>query len=595
MGETTGEEATQRTYKTSTPDACTSSLESSSSELTGDEAMKADARTPTTPRESCLICLEDFPPWDLSPLPCCLKIGTCRVCHKEWCEKLRTTDLSHTCLNCRADLPKGELEYVALLQQHVIRTRSAVAMSGLAEVLMNRTTDIPCGPREVLELFEAAAQLGDVHSIYSLGVFYRDGVGLDCSVQPDLSKAEGFFGRAAAAGHRSAQFNLGRLYHRDNSDVAVGFYRQAAAQGHARAGIALTEIDANDRDALARLRALAKDGTAEERWEIGLTFARSGVADEGEALAMLESVSADHNNFTARLGWLFAVGFGSLARDLAKAETLLLHAANNGDVDAMCRLARVLCPSEEAEDAPDVDLHTLVRTALWLSRAADRGHAMAQIVLGKIHRTAPKGFPLSQQSAARLFFAAALQDLPIGQRSLADLYLTGEGVAPNVITGRYWLQKSRLSTKQKDYKGASGASNLSREQRKEAAKKVDALVLDERCETCEAPPAAGSRLKICLGCHSVVYCSSACQKVDHAKHKATCARTRKLRALRIPHGLQWPGRPEMPEGFEHWFHALSFEEQLDMSLEAQENRLKSGEEPTEGRSWRWSTSWREGA
>ena len=92
--------------------------------------------------------------------------------------------------------------------------------------------DYPTTLRE----WKPLAEQGDARAQYSLGVMYRDGLG----VPQDYKTALNWFRLAAKQGDPSAQFNLGGMYGEgrgvpQNYKTAVKWVRLAAEQGHASA------------------------------------------------------------------------------------------------------------------------------------------------------------------------------------------------------------------------------------------------------------------------------------------------------------------------------------------------------------------------
>ena len=101
------------------------------------------------------------------------------------------------------------------------------------------------------------------------------------------------------------------------------------------------------------------------------------------------------------------------------------------DLDTMNQLATAL----ERRGGEDV------RAADLLERAAEKGHAPAQAVLGYMF-TAGYGVPKDYGKAPSWLRKAAQQDYAGAQQSLGALYLDGLGVARDPDVALYWFRKS---------------------------------------------------------------------------------------------------------------------------------------------------------
>lgn len=94
----------------------------------------------------------------------------------------------------------------------------------------------PIHLRYLFRYFQLAADDGDSHAQFTLGLCYEDGV----AVKQDDHLAIEYFKRAAQARHPGAQFYLGLHYSQGvglsrNDETAMFYFKQAADQGHAKA------------------------------------------------------------------------------------------------------------------------------------------------------------------------------------------------------------------------------------------------------------------------------------------------------------------------------------------------------------------------
>lgn len=91
--------------------------------------------------------------------------------------------------------------------------------------------------QQVVNLLTSYADKENINAMYQLGVFYRQGRG----VEKSIPQAQKWFTKAANLGHANSQYQLGNMY--SFSEIksatpdadALKWWRKAAAQGHADA------------------------------------------------------------------------------------------------------------------------------------------------------------------------------------------------------------------------------------------------------------------------------------------------------------------------------------------------------------------------
>jgi TPR repeat protein len=201
---------------------------------------------------------------------------------------------------------------------------------------------------EGLRLLRAAAEQDDTEALRVLSALAASGRGMD---QSDL-EAYKYMRRAAELGSPEAQYNLagmlagGKGLPRDR-EAALVWGRKAAEQGYAPAQVAMGR--------------LLIGSVEQER--------------KREALDFLEKAAAQGNT-EALLFLSSAVGKGDfgLPKDEARAEALLLPAAEQGNADCQFVLAALYQHGETFADRRG-------EVRVWLQRAADQGHAKAREVL----------------------------------------------------------------------------------------------------------------------------------------------------------------------------------------------------------------------
>ncbi len=74
----------------------------------------------------------------------------------------------------------------------------------------------------------------------------------------------------------------------------------------------------------------------------------------------------------------------------------------------------------------------------WYQRASERGHADAQVKLGKIYRKDGEIDKRNYRIAGELFVSAARQGHVDAQYNRASMYENGEGIAVNNIMAHQW-------------------------------------------------------------------------------------------------------------------------------------------------------------
>ena len=127
-------------------------------------------------RDQCSICLEDLPKWagEFARMTCCGN-GLHHHCAKD----LMSTKMKYNCILCRAKTPTSHEEIVNYLRPWV-KKQKAWAQNGMGQMYKHGR-----GVKQSYEmarmLYELAAQQGDGNAMYSLGVMYDDGCGVEQS------------------------------------------------------------------------------------------------------------------------------------------------------------------------------------------------------------------------------------------------------------------------------------------------------------------------------------------------------------------------------------------------------------------------------
>jgi TonB family protein len=220
------------------------------------------------------------------------------------------------------------------------------------------------------------------------------GRGITAYVQGNYELAFRSWTKAAEAGDRLAQFNLGTLYSRGEGvtksiDKAVYWYRKAAEQGYPKAMYNVGEayrtgtgVKQNPELARKWLAKAAGAGHAPAQTMLGRIYENGdgAPADIAEAVRWYRK-AADGNDpeGLTLLATMYESGRG-VERDAAIARALLTSAAEQGDATAQVFLADQWLSGRGGPQSTEEGM-------FWLSRAARQGVAMAFAKLGRLYES----------------------------------------------------------------------------------------------------------------------------------------------------------------------------------------------------------------
>ncbi len=360
-----------------------------------------------------------------------------------------------------------------------------------AQAMLGRLYDVghgvPQNYSEALRWYRPAAEQNDPRAQLYLGLMYHNGHG----VAHDESEAAKWLRRAADQGDAEAQFEMGGMYSvgagvpQDYAETAR-WYRRAAEQGYADAQFVLWLYHHEGRgvpkdpvEAARWLRMAAERGHADAQFKLGVLYIEGdGVPEDGtEAVRWLYRAAQQGHAQTLEM---FGDTLDELAELTATPESLggwsetqgdarfsqLLGAAEGGDAEAQYEVAMAY-----VEGRGDVDDGERKEQALvWVTRAANQGHAGAMAELGSLYmgtddvqalrwlRPAAEkghggaqanlghmyaegqGVPKDDGEAARLFRSAAEQGFAQAQYNLGLMYGGGRGVPKNDAETARWLR-----------------------------------------------------------------------------------------------------------------------------------------------------------
>jgi len=267
--------------------------------------------------------------------------------------------------------------------------------------------------------FSKAAEMGDAHSMYCMGLNYIDGTG----VPRDVEKGINWLRKAAENGHDYAMFelashyNLGDIVEKDDQE-SLAYYEMAAQHGNVYAMINAAKLYENglgtekdtDRakvyfqEAYKKLEewAIEENDDMAQEWMGELYYAGCpliGVKiDYPQAIVWFEKAAkADNISALINLGLCYRYGMGTIV-DMGKAIELNERAAAKNVTMAMCNLASIYSMGE------GVERDDKKATELWAK-------------------------------------AAHLGD-PIGQSCLGEAYMLGHGVGQNYVQAVNWSRKA---------------------------------------------------------------------------------------------------------------------------------------------------------
>jgi len=288
----------------------------------------------------------------------------------------------------------------------------------------------PADPERALALFEQAAGAGIAEAHYNAGIMRWDGSGCE----PDPAKAKAHMQAAAGLGMQEAQAALAKMEQIERS----GAEQAPAAVPGAPAGQAGQAGQAPDPEMLARAR---EEAEAECARLAAWNEARSFDKDKSPFLPALPELSgagiaqlaemADHGDALAGMALALRHEAGAgVPKDAQKAQERLVAAAGQGLACAQQLLGARLA----SQDEPDLQM-----ARLWLSRAAEQGHPLAQARLGAMLRDG-QGGPKDPAQAKAMLEAAADFGLDAARFELARGLLRGEFGDPDAETAKGMLE-----------------------------------------------------------------------------------------------------------------------------------------------------------
>lgn len=270
-----------------------------------------------------------------------------------------------------------------------------------------------------LKEWQAGADAGEMDSTYELAIMFRDGEGIPA----DKAKAFALTKRAAEAGYYSAVKNMVASYHQ-----GIGV---PADDVQATAWL-LRGAETGDSDAMRRYGAALRTGAGvkADRKAAADWYERSFLYDDFASAKGIMISESDWNKYPmTTAGYDELVEAGSLPKpDLEARFRAILAKADGGDAEAQFQTAMMYYIGRGTK----VDL---AKMTVYLTRAADNGHAMAQMRLANTYIQGLGGNERDGKKAAHWLRQAALQKNPFALSLLGVSYLGGLGVPRDPTLG----------------------------------------------------------------------------------------------------------------------------------------------------------------
>lgn len=196
-----------------------------------------------------------------------------------------------------------------------------------------------------------------------------------------------------------------------------------------------------ERPTLNTIMAMAEQGNADAQYALGCRYdSGDGVRKNlPDGFRWFEAAAKQgHVLASLAVGRAYLNGRG-VKKNEQEATPFLRHAADHGDAEAQYRLGKIVYMDSQGEDDADGRYRLEKASFELLKAASDQGYAPAQCELGAVYAI-KNGYHV----AFDLYRAAALQELAIAQRYLADCYLWGYGCARNLELAEFWYRQAAM-------------------------------------------------------------------------------------------------------------------------------------------------------
>jgi len=323
-------------------------------------------------------------------------------------------------------------------------------------------------PRDSVPAFARTESDNSAESMYEQGIAYRRGQDLEL----DFQAARRLLRRAAEMNHVSAQFEYGIMLDHGlggerDQEKGLRWIEHSAKGGCIEARLYMGKhyaagdgVEKNQVRAEIYLRGAAEAGLAEAQMALGLLLRDAAPPLGNTELAadwLGKAVAQRCPAAFFPLSDLYERGHG-VARDLKKADELLLQAAEFGEPQAQLKIAKYYLTGAFGHAFPQD-----YRAALdWFRRAASHGVAEAEYEVGvRFEQNEGVDAPDMMQAVAS-YLKAAEMGYAQAQYRMGQVYLYGQSVNQNMRESKRWFAAAAAQ-------GHSGAVGYAKKLREHVA------------------------------------------------------------------------------------------------------------------------------
>lgn len=324
---------------------------------------------------------------------------------------------------------KKLLDKAVYLYQQSAALGYTKSMDTLAQINLLLKND-----QEAFKWFKKSAEWGSVSSIFSLGQYYRDGIG----TEKDVKAAITCFKKAVKRGHVESMKALGDCYSQDPAE-SYKWYKMAADQGDVESmnivanchekGIGIIQ---DPLEAFKWHKKAAEKGNVSSMYRYGhcLLNGIGTIKNEKEAVIWLQKAKDKGNEEAINLlADCYMQGIGFDKKDPAQAFSLYTLSAEKGNLNGMYHYAHCLWNGIGTTSDTDTAF------AYYL-KAVEGKHAQATYEVGKLYEAAKQ----KTEAASYIEKAAHLNHID-AILQISYYYRDGVGVDKNRKTAAEWLQK----------------------------------------------------------------------------------------------------------------------------------------------------------
>jgi TPR repeat protein len=298
-----------------------------------------------------------------------------------------------------------------------------------------------------VQLFRKSAVQGFKDAQFKLGYMCAMGMGTLYSPQEALK----WYGKAGKQGCSTSLRNIGTMYYAgegipQNFKKAIEYYLQAASLNDLKAmnllGISYRKIG-NDREAVKWDRKAAEGGEPHAKVNLGLMLldGRGVEQNEIEGIKWLRAAAEDGIvDACMWLGQAYEKGSGAVQQDHIEALQWFLKAgstdAGKPSFDAQWRLWHLYTNGKGIE-------HDEITANKWLIRAAENGHSISQLELGRHYRFGTSGFKKDGAQALKYYQLSAKKGNSSAMYEMGEILEMGwQNLKQDTKKGEYWIRQA---------------------------------------------------------------------------------------------------------------------------------------------------------